>query len=115
MLTMNNAARAYAASAATRSHREQEADLFRRISTVLRRGRDQGGSVKIKALADNQRLWSMVIDLLRDEDNALPPALRANMISVGLCLQREMQKPDPDFDFLVTVNDNVAAGLAGNP
>ncbi len=115
MATIMNAARAYAASAASRGHREQEADLFRRISQVLRHGREQGGLARAKALADNQRLWTMVIDMLRDPGNALPPKLRASLISVGLCLQREMQKPEPDFDFLVSINDNIAAGLAGTP
>lgn len=115
MRTMNDAARAYAASAATRSHREQEADLFRRSVVALRLSRQQGGLAQTRALADNHRLWTMVIDLLRDPGNALPEALRAQIISVGLCLQKEMAKPEPDIDFLVAVNENIAAGLAGKP
>jgi flagellar biosynthesis regulator FlaF len=110
-----NAARAYAASAATRSHREQEADLFRRTIVVLKQGGDEGGLARTKALADNQRLWSMVIDLLQDPQNALPANLRASMISVGLCVQREMRKTEPNIAFLVAINENIAAGLAGQP
>ena len=115
MPTMNHAARAYAASAASRSHREQEADLFWRVNLGLTRGRDQGGLERTKALADNRRLWGMVIELLQDPQNALPASLRASIISVGLCLEREMRKPDPDFNFLLAVNENIAAGLAGRP
>jgi len=32
-------------------------------------------------------------------------------VSAGLAVQREMQNPAPDFDFLMTVNEDVAAGL----
>ena len=112
MQTMTQAARAYANSAAARSHREQEADLFRRLSVALQLGREQGGIALARALADNQRLWNMVIDMLRDPDNALPVPLRASIVSVGLCVQREIRKPEPDIPFLISVNESVAAGLA---
>lgn len=115
MATLNTAARAYAATANARSHREQEADLFRRVSLVLRRALAEGGVAQSKALADNQRLWAMVLDLLRDPGNALPVPLRASIVSVGLTVQREMQKPEPDFEFMASVNENIAAGLAGQP
>jgi flagellar protein FlaF len=115
MLNSMMAARAYSASAAHRSLRDQEADIFRQANAILRKGRSQGATGKTKALADNGRLWMTVIDLLRDPDNALPDGLRAAIISVGLAVQREMQRPSPDFDFLISVNDNIAAGLAGQP
>jgi flagellar biosynthesis regulator FlaF len=57
----------------------------------------------------------MVADLMRDPDNALPEALRASIISVARCVQREMDGDTPDFDFLITINENFAAGLAGQP
>ena len=81
----------------------------------LRRGQTEGGLAQAKALADNQRLWAMVLDLLRDPGNALPVPLRASIVSIGLCMQREMQKPEPDFEFMAVVNENIAAGLAGRP
>jgi flagellar protein FlaF len=115
MLNSMMAARAYSASAAHRSLRDQEADIFRQANAILRKGRNLGATAKTKALADNGRLWMTVIDLLRDPDNALPDGLRAAIISVGLAVQREMQRPSPDFDFLISVNDNIAAGLAGQP
>lgn len=113
MASMNDAARAYAMTAAQRSPREQEAELFAYVSATLRRARDLGGVAVAKALADNQRLWTMVIDMLQDPANVLPPPLRASIISVGLAAQREMRKPDPNLDFLVNINENIAAGLAG--
>ncbi len=57
----------------------------------------------------------MVTDLMRDPDNALPEALRASIISVGRSVQREMDGDTPDFDFLISINENIAAGLAGQP
>jgi flagellar biosynthesis activator protein FlaF len=115
MPAMNRATRAYAAAAARRSLREQEADLFWRTNEALRLGRDAGGLAKVRALVDNQRLWSAVIDLLRDPDNALPVALRATMISVGLTVQREMQATAPDIAFLIAINENIASGLRATP
>ncbi len=113
MLTQRQATNAYAASASHRSLREQEADVFRRTNNVLRRARDQGGIARVRAIADNRLLWSTLMDLLRDPDNALPPALRASIVSVGLTVQREMSAAEPDFEFLLAINQNIADGLSG--
>ena len=110
---MEMARRAYAVSAAYRSPREQEADVFRRAVVALRNGRGANPVVQVRALADNARLWSMVIDLMRDPENGLPADLRASIVSVGLAVQREMQRDAPDFDFLISVNEDIAAGLSG--
>ena len=112
---MSQATRAYAASAARRSLREQEADVFRRANAALREGASTGPLGRVRALADNGRLWTAVLDLLRDPENALPESLRANLISVGLTVQREMQQDAPNFDFLISINENIAAGLSGLP
>jgi flagellar protein FlaF len=109
---MMQAARAYAASSAHRSLRVQEAEVFRHANAALRRGVDGSTLIRARALADNARLWTTVIDLMRDPQNALPEKLRASIVSVGLAVQREMQGPAPDLDFLIGVNDDMAAGLA---
>lgn len=109
---MNLAHRAYAASAAHRSPREQEAEVFRRATAALRSGRTANPVAQVRALADNARLWSTVIDLMQDPQNALPPDLRAAIVSVGRAVQREMQSDAPDFEFLIGVNEDIAAGLA---
>jgi flagellar protein FlaF len=115
MLNAMTAARAYAASATHRSLRDQEADVFRRANASLRKCLTQGTRARKRALADNGRLWSTVIDLVRDPQNTLPDGLRAAIISVGLAVQRDMQAATPNFDFLISINDNIAAGLAGQP
>jgi len=113
MQAMTQAMRAYGASANRRSWREQEADVFRRAIGALRAAQLAGSLERARALADNRRLWTMVVDLVADPENTLPAPLRAGIVSVGMTVQREMDRPEPDFDFLISVNENIAAGLAG--
>jgi flagellar biosynthesis regulator FlaF len=113
MRTTTQAARAYEAASVHRSQREQEADIFRRATGALRASRDAGPVQRVRALADNRRLWMAVGDLMRDPDNALPAPLRASIVSVGMAVEREMDREHPDFDWLIAVNENIAAGLAG--
>ena len=113
-MIMHEAMRAYEAAATHRSQREQEADVFRRAIGALKAARDGNALHRVRALADNRRLWMAVHDLMRDPDNDLPPELRASIISVGLTVQREMDRDQPDFGFLIAVNENFAAGLAGS-
>lgn len=107
--------RAYQASAAHRSLRDQEADVFRYAIGALRSARKEGPVSQVRALADNRRLWGTVTDLMRDPGNKLPETLRAQIISLGLAVQRNMDGESPDFDFLIGVNENMAAGLSGAP
>jgi flagellar biosynthesis regulator FlaF len=112
----SRAIQAYKTASRYRSQRDQEADVFRHAVAGLRRASDNATHIQqIRALADNRRLWMMVTDLMRDPGNALPEPIRASIISVGLMVQREMDQEKPDFDFLIDINDNIAAGLAGQP
>jgi flagellar biosynthesis regulator FlaF len=107
------ASRAYATAAGSRNPRAQEADVFRRATAALRQAKGGSDITRVRALADNDRLWGMVTSVLKDPDNKLPPPLRATMISIGRAVQRNMQSASPDFDFLVQVNEDIAAGLSG--
>lgn len=113
MQTTIQAARAYEAASERRTPREQEADVFRRVTGALKAARDAGPLVRVRALADNRRLWLTVGDLMRDPANGLPMELRASIISVGLSVEREMDQERPDLDFLIGVNESLAAGLTG--
>ena len=110
--TWQNATSAYRAAASHRSLRAQEADVFRRANAALKLARNGSTMDKARAIADNRRLWLTVHSLLIDPANALPDGLRASIISVGRAVRREMEKPAPDFEFLIEVNENIAAGLA---
>jgi len=89
--------------------------VFRQTVVALKGAKEAGTIQQIRALADNRRLWMTVTDLLRDPANALPEGLRAAILSVGQTVQREMDQESPDFDFLISINENIAAGLAGQP
>ncbi len=107
---MMQATQAYAASATHRSLRDQEADVFRRVNGALRGA--TGAVARVRALADNRRLWGTVIDLLRDPENQLPVELRAAIVSLGVTVQREMDQALPDFEFLISINNSIVAGLS---
>lgn len=111
-MMMNQAVRAYEAAKTHRSQREQEADVFRRATGALKSARNGGAVQRIRALADNRRLWMTVHDLMRDPDNGLATELRAAIISVGLTVQREMDNDAPDFGFLIEINESFAVGLS---
>lgn len=115
MQPMTRAAAAYQASSTHRGLREQEADVFRRTVGALRSARAADPITRVRALADNRRLWTAVVDIVRDPENALPPALRASIVSIGLAVQREMEVDTPDFEFLIAINESMAAGLSGAP
>jgi flagellar protein FlaF len=113
-MTMADIVRAYGAARAARDPREQEADIFRRVTGGLRAvQRDQQGPARVRAVADNRRLWLAVEGALADPANQLPPAMRAGLISLGRAVQREMDQGEPDLAFLIEVNEQVAEGLAG--
>ncbi len=115
MQLSKQAARAYEAASRYRSQREQEADVFRRATAALKSAKGAGHMPKVRALADNRRLWLTVSNLMRDPDNAMPEGLRAAIISVGKSVEREMDQETPDFDFLIAINENFTAGLSGQP
>lgn len=108
----HQAARAYESASTHRSQREQEADVFRRAIGALKSARNADALQRVRALADNRRLWMAVGDLMRDPTNNLPAPLRASIVSVGLAVQREMDRDIPDFGFLIAINENIAAGLS---
>jgi flagellar biosynthesis regulator FlaF len=115
MPSLNLASRAYAAASVNRTIREQEADVFRQVIARLQTARQSTPIARVRALADNRRLWMAVADLVRDRDNPLPAETRAGIISIGLSVQREMDTDEPNFDFLITINKQIAEGLSGNP
>lgn len=106
------AARAYQAASESRSAREQEADLFRQAISALRSSRTSTPMARARAVADNKRLWSLVNILMRDETNQLPLALRAQIVSLSIAVQRELDQDEPDFDFIININEHIAEGLS---
>lgn len=115
MPSLNMASRAYAAASVNKTIREQEADVFRQVIARLQAARGSVPVARVRALADNRRLWMAVADLVRDRDNPLPPETRAGLISISHSVQRAMDADEPNFDFLIAINKHIAEGLSGNP
>ncbi|HUD60721.1 MAG TPA: flagellar biosynthesis regulator FlaF [Acetobacteraceae bacterium] len=112
MHTMRQAAGAYATASTHRTQREQEADVFRRATGALKAARDSASLPRVKAIADNRRLWLTIGDLMHDPLNPLPDGLRAAIVSVGLAVRREMDRASPNLEFLISINENFSAGLS---
>jgi flagellar biosynthesis activator protein FlaF len=69
----------------------------------------------IDALHFLRRLWAFFIEDLAKAENELPPALRADLISVGLWLMREAEEirqgRSTNFKGLIEVSQLIAEGL----
>jgi flagellar protein FlaF len=63
-----------------------------------------------------RRIWSVFVEDLSNEGNALPDALRASLISIGLWILREVEAIDSgrsdNFDGLIEINQMIADGLS---
>lgn len=112
-MTLADIVRAYGAARAARDPREQEADVIRRVTFGLRTALTDDGPARVRAVADNRRLWLAMESALLDPSNQLPPPMRAGLVSLGRAVQREMDGPAPDIAFLIEVNEQVATGLVG--
>lgn len=118
MLANAQAARAYGNAATLRGPKEQDADIFRRVNFRLRAAAETPSAEimpRIRAVADNRCLWLAMATLIRDPLNPLPAELRAQIASVGETVLRTCNEAEPDLQFLIGVNEAIAAGLSGQP
>ena len=71
--------------------RDRERQLLERSIGLLEKAADKGaGSFEaIEAVHFTIRLWSMLLEDLASNDNALPNELRASLISIGIWILRE--------------------------
>lgn len=109
-------------TAATRAEtpRELEYRLFGQVTRALMHAStlDKSDiSGRIDALDWNRRLWTTLATDCADPDNAMAPALRAQIISISLFVGRHssviMRGGDDDFETLIDINRMVMQGLAG--
>ena len=107
--------RGYGAAQQTRSLREQEADVFRRVNYALKAALNADTIERARALADNRRLWIAIESAMLHPANQLPEPLRASIVNLGRSVQREVDKDAPDLPFLIGINDQMIAGLSGDP
>ena len=91
--------------------REQEADVFRRVTGALKAALEKDGIARARAIADNRRLWIALDASLRHPANLLPQETRVTMIQVGRTVMREMENAAPDLAFLIEINEQLTSGL----
>jgi flagellar protein FlaF len=121
---MHHGAAAYASTArvtATASPRELEASLLLKAAAKIQSVKDQwpqkSGELGA-ALAYNRKLWTILSTSATKPENPLPLAIKNNIANLGLFIfQRTVDieiEPAPEkLGILVTINSNIAAGLAG--
>ena len=107
--------RGYGATQRTRTLREQEADVFRRVNYGLKAALNGDAVDRARAIADNRRLWLAIEVVLINPENQLAEVTRVGVLRLGRGVQREMENPEPDFAFLIEINDQMIAGLSGDP
>lgn len=97
--------------------RDRERQLLTRSIDLLVAARDRGpGSLQaVEALHFLNRVWSTLVEDLGSAENALPPELRANLISIGLWLLREgeevRQGRSQNFEGLIEVSQIIRDGI----
>lgn len=70
---------------------------------------------RAEALATNRRLWSLLASDCAAEGNALPPPLRAQIISLAMFVDRHssaVMRQGASFDVLVEINRSIMQGLS---
>ncbi len=119
---MHYASKAYAKTAKeTVSPRNLEADLLLKAAAQLQAVHDTWSDKPRglnEALLYNRRLWTVFIDAVTRDDNALPLSVRQNLANLGVFVMGEtfslMTRPKPDhLASLIKVNRGIAAGLRG--
>ena len=110
-MNMMHARRAYQITRQAMDPREQEADVFRRVTGALKAALEKDGIARARAIADNRRLWIALDASLRHPANLLPQETRVTMIQVGRTVMREMENAAPDLAFLIEINVQLTSGL----
>lgn len=97
--------------------RERERMAFERIIEMLGEAQAHGPmSVEsAKAIAFVQRLWSLLIEDLLNQENGLPEKLRAEIISIGLWIMKESELirrgESQNYKGLIDINKIICDGL----
>lgn len=93
------------------STKQMEAEVFARANRSIREAESSGPLGRARAIADNRRLWDAVQAAVLDPTNGLPAELRASIVGVAIAVVRECGAEQPDFGFIMEMNDHFAAAL----
>lgn len=110
---------AYVSATAVRPPRAVEYEIFARVTHRLS-AVDETDRAAFPALAaaasDNQRLWAVLAEDLMSDDNALPVALRAQLISLSEFVRKHTLRVlagKASVAPLVEINTTIMRGLRG--
>jgi flagellar protein FlaF len=97
--------------------RSMERRLLAEITSEMISAADQGlsGSALMPSLHRNRELWSVWSATCLDNDNALPPEIRATIVSLALWVGRftsEVVAGREEIEPLVSVNRSIISALA---
>lgn len=107
------------ASTRTETPRQAEYRLFGQVTRALMHASTLDKSQfaeRMDALDWNRRLWTTLATACSDPANALPPAFRAQIISLSLFVGRhtsEVARGQDDFSTLIDINRMIMQGLSG--
>lgn len=91
---------------------------FERSISLLETAKLAGtGTVEaVEALHFTSRLWSYLMEDLASDQNALPPELRAKLISIGIWILKRAEEirngERRDFQSLIDINRSILVGLS---
>ncbi len=109
--------------AATRAEapRDVEWRAFSLATAGLMRAAEEqslDGAARVEAINKNLQLWALMADDCAQPDNHLPAALRAQMISLALWVERHSRLALRQISALhdmIDVNRAIMEGLSGRP
>lgn len=107
--------------AATRAEapRDVEWRAFSLATAALLRVLEEGGhnsAARVEAINKNRQLWALMADDCAQPDNQLPAALRAQLISLALWVDRHSRLAIQQVNALqdmIDVNRSIMEGLSG--
>ena len=110
---------------ATLSGRELEASVLSKAAALLLEVKNRWEEPELEqrldeALKYNQQVWSFFQVEVSAEENPLPLEIKRNILSLSAYVDKRifeiMAYPAPEkIDILVNINQNLAAGLRGDP
>lgn len=104
---------------ATESHRDFELRVFRQVTFAMQKARQDNDTIGlVRAATNNYLLWQTLLNDVTSDENKLPRDLRRSIAIVAKAVSKEIDENingTLDVEFLVTINNNIIDGLAGNP
>lgn len=102
--------------------RQAEAMAFIKAAVMMEEAKSKykDKDLLMQALRFNQLFWTILQADIADPENQLPGAIKANIMSLSLFVDKQVKKViqsgDPaDLDILISINRNLAAGLNEPP